>query len=157
MIPAGMIAAEGYDQENGAWDKELVTEENGLIFLEGGIATMSEGETANDILTIGYTYSFPGKPGDPNPGDPNQPAYPGEDDNKPGEDDNKPGEDNKPGTEETGKNPGTTGTVSGNKKPSRNKGTASAGTSAATGLAGVLGLQALSVAGIVAILKRKRK
>lgn len=154
MIPEGMIAAEGYDQEKGAWDRELNTEENGLVFHEGGISTMSE--DGNGVLTIGYTYSFPGKAADPKPVDPTDPAFPGEEENKPGDNDaEKPGDDNpdKPDSEdrkpEADKDEDT--------KPSGSRPASKVPTAAATGLAATLGLQALSVAGIVAILKRKRR
>ncbi len=166
MIPVGMIAAEGYDQENGAWDQELVTEENGLVFRESGLTTMSR--NGNDSMSIGYTYSFPGKAADPKPVDPDQPAFPGEDDNnKPGEDNkpgdtDKPGEDSKPGDTDADK-PGTdkpeenkpvdnTNKQEENKKPSSSK----VPTAAATGIAATLGVQALSVAGIFTLLRRRK-
>lgn len=165
MIPTGMIAAEGYDQENGAWDAEISTEENGTLFYESGVMGLNADDS--QPLYVHYTYSFPGKAADPKPVDPDQPAFPGEDDNKPGEDNkpgdtDKPGEDSKPGDTDADK-PGTdkpeenkpadnTDKQEENKKPSSSK----VPTAAATGIATTLGVQALSVAGIFTLLRRRK-
>ncbi|WP_276813072.1 hypothetical protein [Faecalibaculum rodentium] len=156
QIPTGMIAETGYVQESGAWDNEPTTEENATIFHKSGVTTRSNG------LSIGYTYSFPGEPGKPedpdNPEQPDTPVTP-----------EKPDQPDTPEKPDTPQNPGTDEGSSGShtdtdKKPDsgsnntniESKPASKVPTAAATGLGFTLGLQALSVAGILAILKKKR-
>lgn len=159
QIPTGIIAVEGYDQNNGAWDSEPTTEENATVFHESGVTTRNNG------LSVGYTYSFPEEPGKPvdpeNPEQPDTPVTP----EKPDQPDTpeNPGEDNSNGENpDTNKKPEDSGngTNSAEKpsaaQPSESKPASKVPTAAATGLGFTLGLQALSVAGILAILKKKR-
>lgn len=159
QIPTGMIAVEGYDQNNGAWDSEPTTEENATVFHESGVTTRSNG------LSVGYTYSFPEEPGKPvdpeNPEQPDTPVTP----EKPDQPDTpeNPGEDNSNGENpDTNKKPEDSGngTNSAEKpsaaQPSGSRPASKVPTAAATGLGFTLGLQTLSVAGILAILKKKR-
>ena len=159
QIPTGMIAVEGYDQNNGAWDSEPTTEENATVFHESGVTTRSNG------LSVGYTYSFPEEPGKPvdpeNPEQPDTPVTP----EKPDQPDTpeNTGEDNSNGENpDTNKKPEDSGhgTNSAEKpsaaQPSGSRPASKVPTAAATGLGITLGLQALSVAGILAILKKKR-
>lgn len=159
QIPTGIIAVEGYDQNNGAWDSEPTTEENATVFHGSGVTTRNNG------LSVGYTYSFPEEPGKPvdpeNPEQPDTPVTP----EKPDQPDTpeNPGEDNSNGENpDTNKKPEDSGngTNSAEKpsaaQPSESKPASKVPTAAATGLGFTLGLQALSVAGILAILKKKR-
>lgn len=159
QIPTGMIAVEGYDQNNGAWDSEPTTEENATVFHESGVTTRSNG------LSVGYTYSFPEEPGKPvdpeNPEQPDTPVTP----EKPDQPDTpeNPGEDNSNGENpDTNKKPEDSGNGTNSvekpsaAQPSGSRPASKVPTAAATGLGITLGLQALSVAGILAILKKKR-
>ena len=87
MIPEGMIAAEGFVQEEGAWNDAPVTAEYGTVFYSADAnARLAEG------LSVSYTYTFPEKePGKPEPIDPAEPTTPEE--GKDESDDNK--EENK--------------------------------------------------------------
>lgn len=61
-VPAGMKAAEGYDQNSGKWKPELILDKNGVILAPKGEVSAS------------YTYVFennqPAEPENPTPGKP---------------------------------------------------------------------------------------
>lgn len=119
MIPSGMLAAEGFMQENGAWDVEPTTEENHTVFYDA--------KARSNELTIGYTYSFPAKEAEK----PEEPTTPEKPDNK---------EEDK------------------DKEENKDKDTSSqVPTAVTTGFGALLGLQAASLAGLTAIIRRRRK
>lgn len=141
MVPAGMLAAEGFDQNTGAWNPALNLEENGVILQN------QEGDAAS------YTYSFqaiqPEQPEEPDT--PEQPEEPTEPDTpeKPGDEETPetPEEPEKPG-DQTSQKPGSSQKPSGStQKPS---------TDVFTGAAAFAVAQGAAAAGGLVLLKKKK-
>lgn len=133
MLPTGMLAHEGYDQESGKWSEELSTEENGFVI---ELTRAAAGH---------FTYSFDElSPEEEKPGETEKPG----EEEKPGET-VKPGEENKPADEEQ--------EASGSQKPASTKPAGKVPTAVAAGIAGFIGLQTAAAAAFAALLKRRKK
>lgn len=133
QVPAGMKAAEGYDQDSGHWVPAMNTAENGVILAEGD----------NDSAI--YVYQFEKKE-EPKPEEP-KPEQPKPEEPKPEE----------PKPEKPAPKPETQKPVKPAAKPEASNKKPSVQTGAGTGLAALLGLEGLSAAGLWAMLKKKKK
>lgn len=138
MVPAGMLAAEGFDQNTGAWNPALNLEENGVIL------PAQEGDAAS------YTYSFQAiQPEEPDT--PEQPEEPTEPDTP-----EKPGDGETPETPEEPEKPGdqTSQKPAGSQKPSGS--TQKPNTDVFTEAAAFAVAQGAAAAGGLVLLKKKK-
>lgn len=133
LIPSGMLAAEGFDQENGKWVTEINTSENGILLTE------------ENAPSISHTFVFEKKAEIPS-----EPENPGTPDNKPEDkpQDQPSGTDKPSSQKPSGQKPSTG-------KPANKPN--SVQTDAFTGFGTLLGLQGLSAAGLWKLSRRRKK